>query len=342
MPALHVIIAPAFLAALTTLELGACLRLAETAWASEMPGVLLAEDSFLQAVCRTTPAEWTTAKAAVLRALGSAPHTAPESPHDAAGAAAEHLVLQAVRSVYLATAADVDAKTAKAAEISAKRRAAGQAGASSRWQSDGKGMANAIGLLSAAHSLRPVFNQVSSALAPTPKPERAIQSAPEGDVCAVLGEGARALLEVETKAWRRKKALGLLQPAIARWAAAGLTTCPVSKASEIVAGEHATPARVQFLIEEADATIEREKTRKRSCNPVGIVIGGLGQSEKSRGIPREVPLQLEQHWATTEAATLKLLEAQAAINARLRTAQAQLGSSTTPQVGADRHAFGGS
>lgn len=343
MPALHVIISPAFLAALTTLELGVCYRLAETAWTSEVPGVLLAEDSFLAAVARTTPAEWQAARPAVFRALGYAPHDpAPGSPHDPACGAAGHLVLQAVRRAFDATHADVAAKAARAADISAKRRAAGQVGASSRWQTDGKPMAIAMRLPSAAPSLRPVLTKVLSAPAPTPKPERAIQSAPEGDVCAVLGEGARALLEIETQAWRRKKALGLLQAAIARWAAAGLTTCPVTKASEMADGEHATPARVQYLVEDADAAIAREKATGRSCNPVGIVIGGLGQSERSRGRPREVPLQLEQHWAKVESETLRMLEAQAAINAKVRSVQAQLGALDQPQGGQVRRAVGGS
>lgn len=340
MPALHVIISPAFMAALTALELGACYRLAEVAWASEVPGVLLDEDSFLQSVCRTTSAEWQACRPAVLRALGSAPHApAPGSPHDPACGAAGHLVLQAVRSAFDATHAHVAQRAAKAADLSAKRREAGRAGAQSRWQTDGKPMAIAIGLPSAAPSLRPVLNQVLSAPAPSPKPERAIQSAPDRDVCAVLGEGARALLAERVADWQRQKSLGMLQVAIAKWAAAGATTCPVAKAAELAAGQHATPARVEFLIEDANGKLAAARAERRGCNPVGIVISGLGLAA-GRPRPVDVPLQVQARWDKTQAETLNILEAQAAINARVRSVQAQLGAMDMPQGGPVRRAVG--
>ncbi|HLO41673.1 MAG TPA: hypothetical protein VK176_11675 [Phycisphaerales bacterium] len=326
MPALHVIIAPAFLAALTTLELGATHRLVEAAWQSEPAGQLPDEDTFLAAVARITPAEWSAAKPAVLRALGSAPHG---TAHDPSCATAGHLVLQAVRSVYHATAANVAQESARAAEISAKRRAAGSAGAAARWQSDGKPMANAIHLPSAAPSLRSSSPALS--LAPTlhrSTPQSANQGAQDGDVCAVLGEGARALLELKAQDWRRTKALGMLQTAIAKWAAAGLTNCPVHKAAEMASGEHATPARVEYLIQEADGLIATEKAKGRRCNPVGLVIAGLGQSERSGGRPREVPLFVVSKWAKTESETLRLLEAQAAIQAKTTAARAAVQPTT--------------
>ena len=335
MPALHAIVAPVYLAALSALELGIAYRLAEAAWSYTTPGFLPDEDPFLAAVARITSAEWSAARPAVLRALGFAPHgPAPAgSHHDPACAAAGHLDLQAVRSAYLAAAAAVASQAAKAADLSAKRRAAGSAGASARWQPDGKRMAIATALPPAAPSLRSLSSKVLSAPAPSPLPERAIQSAQEGDVCAVLGEGARAMLEHALAEWRRKKALGMLEAAIARWSAAGSTSCPVAKAGELASGQHATPARVQYLIESADSALAASAATGRRCNPVGLVIAGLGMSQATRGRPREVPLFIEQRWAGLEATAVRMLETQSAINARLASARAQMTpTGTTPAV----------
>lgn len=343
MPALHVIIAPAFLAALGTLELGVCHRLAEAAWISDPVAVLPAEDSFLAAVARITPSEWSAHGPAALRALGSAPHGhAPGSAHDPACGAAGHLVLQAVRSAFDATAANVAAKEARAAELSAKRREAGRAGAVSRWQTDGKPMAIAMALPSAAPSLRSSSPQVLSAPAPTLQPERKNQSAQE-DVVAVLGERARALLSDKVDDWRRSKALGMLQQAISRWRESGLTSCPIGKASEIARGANVTPARVEYLIQDADAKILDARARGESCNPVGVVISGLGQSTTRRRPPVEVPIFVEEAWSKREAMTLSALEAQAAINARVRETQSQLTAIRARQGGgAGPHALGAS
>ena len=107
-------------------------------------------------------------------------------------------------------------------------------------------------------------------------------------------------------------------------AAAGLTSCPVSKASEMASGEHATPARVQLLVESADQAIAAARAGGRRCNPVGMVIAGLGMSQAARGRPREVPLFLAQRWAESEATAVRMLEAQSAINARVRSARSSI------------------
>jgi hypothetical protein len=314
----------AYLSALSTLELGVAYRVAEAAWSHTDPGRLPDDDSFLAAVARTTVAEWSAARPAVLRALGYAPHGLPHVPTwDAAG----HLDLRAVRDAYSRTQAAVARETARSADLAAKRSAAGSAGAAARWHPDGKPMANAMRLPPAAHSLRSQSSQVFSAPAPAPTPQSAIQSAPE-DVCAVLGDGARAMLAQAVADWRRKKALGMLEAAIARWAAAGLTSCPISKASELAAGEHATPARVQLLVESADQALAAAAAGGRRCNPVGIVIAGLGMSQAARGRPREVPLALEQRWSNTEATAVRMLEAQAAINARVASARTSISTFT--------------
>lgn len=140
----------------------------------------------------------------------------------------------------------------------------------------------------------------------------------------MLGEGAGAILAEKAAAWRRSQSLRLLQAAIADWRSRGLTTCPVSKAIELADGLHADPARVEFLIEEANGLVAAETARGRSCNPVGKVMHGLGESERSRGQPAAVPIFVAQRWATRQADTLRMLEAQASIDARLREARSAL------------------
>lgn len=146
------------------------------------------------------------------------------------------------------------------------------------------------------------------------------------DVIAVLGEGARAILAEKVRAWRREKALRLLQEAIARWRTLEIdgrlvTTCPISKAQELAEGQYATPARVQAVIEDADGKIAHARSTRGTTNPVAVVIHGLGMSARSRGKPAAVPLFIETQWARIESETLKTLEAQASINARLAQAR---------------------
>ncbi|QQS08645.1 MAG: hypothetical protein IPK69_11750 [Phycisphaerales bacterium] len=135
-----------------------------------------------------------------------------------------------------------------------------------------------------------------------------------------MGEGARAILSEKVESWRRAQSLGMLQSAIARWRTAGFTSCPVTKASELSAGRYAEPARVDALIEEADALVVQAKTCGKRCNPVGFLIHGLGASDRSRGRPSEIPLFVSQKWSKLQASTLKTLEAQAALTAKLRQA----------------------
>jgi hypothetical protein len=113
----------------------------------------------------------------------------------------------------------------------------------------------------------------------------------------------------------------MLQEAIAKWRAAGVTDCPLSKASELAGLEHADPARVEYLIEEASGMIARAKASGRSCNPVGFLISGLGASQARRGRPAEVPIFVAERWARRQADSLRLLEAEAAIRARMVAAR---------------------
>lgn len=138
---------------------------------------------------------------------------------------------------------------------------------------------------------------------------------------AQLGEGARAILAERVAAWRYERSLRMLQNAIARWREAGHTTCPTTKASELARGAHAHPARVESLIEAADAVVAAGRGRG---NPVGVVIHGLDAGKQPHGRPAEITLFAAEKWAGLEASACRLMETQAAIHARL----AQVASAT--------------
>ncbi len=307
---------------LSTLEVGALYRLVRFAWRQEPPCSLPGEDSSLAMVARVTDEEWSRIKPRILLAL-AVTQTAPP-PHGMAGGSTGRLLLGHTRRVY----DDLAARTAKTA---ADKRAAGLASARARGSTCSTAVQQPSNSRSTPVAASPSLRS-SSGSAPTlqrSSPQSAIQSAQSersgaDDVIAVLGDGARAILAEKVSAWRREHSMRLIQDALVKWRAAGLTTCPVSKASEIASGEHSDPARVEYLIGEADAMIAQERARGRRCNPVGLVIAGLGMSEKRRGRPADVPMFVADRWSKLQASTLQMLEAQAALSAKLARAREAL------------------
>lgn len=299
---------------LSSLEVGSLIRLVRFAWQQDPPCSLPGEDSSLAMVARVTDEEWSRMRPRLLLAL-AATGCLPGG----------RLLLQHARRVY-------DDLAARAAKTAADKRAAGLASARARgstcstaaeqpFDSRSTPVAAAPSLRSSSHSVSaPTLQRPSQSADPSAQSER---SGGE-DVIAVLGEGARAILAEKVTTWRREQSLRLLQDAIARWRTAGLTTCPITKAGELADGRHAEPARVESLIEEADGLVAQEKAKGKRCNPVGFVMHGLGESEKSRGRPSPIPLFVSERWAKLQASTLQVLEAQAALSAKLARAREAL------------------
>lgn len=149
--------------------------------------------------------------------------------------------------------------------------------------------------------------------------QSANQSAPDQEqdkagVIALLGAGARALMQDRLTTWRRQKAQRMLEEAIGKWNAMGASNCPTTKAAELARGPHTTPARVQHLIETIDAKLAQHKLAVR---PIGYLISGLGMTLDLRP-PIDVPMWLEKEWETREAAAVRALEIQASIDAKQR------------------------
>lgn len=299
---------------LSSMELGATYRLARFAWGH---GCALPDDaSFLAAVARITIEEFTAMRCRVLLAL-AATQAAP----------GEHLVLEVAQRAQHAAADAIDRRrhqtaSARAAAVASKRSRSAVTGPS---QVCGGSVTDQS--QRSAQALRTQNSDSALALSPHRPEQSAIQSAQNSDVVAILGDGARALLTDRVASWKREQSTALLQTAISKWAQAGATSCPVGKAAELARGEHADPARVDFLIEEAAGILARHKAAGESFNPVGYVIAGLGASARTAGRPREVPIFVAERWAKRQSETLRVLEAQAAIAAKVAAARGATRSS---------------
>ena len=117
----------------------------------------------------------------------------------------------------------------------------------------------------------------------------------------------------------------MIEKALAGWAAAGVTSCPIGKAIEFASGPHATPARVQTVIEAAEGQIAAAKARGRRFNAVGWLINGLGVNRVGQVRPAPVPMQLELEWQRREVEHLRQLETLTALQARIDAARAERG-----------------
>lgn len=313
---------PGFVDGLSSLELGATARLIRAAWREDPACTLPGEDIALAVVARCTDDEWARIKPRVFAALDAT-----------GGSSGERVVLGHARRVY-------DALAAHAAAQAEQRRAAGRASAAARrgdpppptdrppGNGRSTGVERALNERSTGVPLRsaPALCLVpwSSALSHNRSSsgaqiERSERSESDGRVIAAINSDVKAVLEQQVQAWRRRKARVILEDAIAKWRSAGLTNCPTTKAIELSGYPVATPARVDFLVTSANDLISATpKGKPCTVNPIGVVIGGLGLSDKTRHRgPLDVPLVVVKRWQDAEAEAVRMLETQASINARV-------------------------
>lgn len=299
---------PGVIDGLSASELGAVIRLARAAWFAQNPCTLPADDSFLAMVARITSEEFAASKARILLALCATPGLRGETYLFGAARRA----FDAANSAATQTAERRRLQTASATQAAAEKRRSRPTIDSPSRTRDG----------SVTEPLRSTARSSldSSALSLNrSQPQSANQSAQSArDVIAVMGERARAIVPELADRWRREHALAMLQRAFADWAARGLTNAPIRKASELAESKNADPARVEWLIEDANAKIVLGQKMKKPCNPVGVLIHGLGESEKNGFKPCDVPIFVSERWAKRKADALKLLEAQASLHAKQR------------------------
>jgi hypothetical protein len=337
---------PGCLDALSAAEVGALYRLVRHAWQQEDPCTLVLQDDALAMVARVTKEEWAAMRPRILLTLVGTHPTPPGGLHPA-GEPTEHapphqrvtrVTLGHARSVYLKLAsASSRPPAARAAppppppELSEARRAAGLAGARSRWQSDGKthgknGNLPSFAMIeksarSSSESLALSLSAPSSSMNQSALSLSAQGAESAGEIAGILGgragaENAERQLAEKLARWKRDQSFSLLRTAWEAWSAAGLTTCPYAKIAEIASSEHATPARMELLIQDATAKVARAKASGEFTNPIGVVIFGLGLvTDPRRRRVADVPIFVSQRWDEKEAAAVRIFRAQIAIGA---------------------------
>lgn len=334
---------PTLLQRLSASELGAVVALLQTAWAEDPPCTLPDDQTFLAMVARTTDSEWAVIRNRVLATL-----------HAAAGASGR-LVITVAQRVYQdsqsrqAERSSTRSAAAKARwgqraaeppppaeqpEASAEVRQAGRAAQSVHprtARATGDPPMHMHALASKTHASASPANALRSSSPPESaltlerSTERENSERSDGEVIAQLGAGARALLEDRLRTWRRQKSQAMLEDAITRWTKSGLTTFPLVRAAELASSAHALPARVESVIAAADLIVTKAVGGAgRKPNPIGMVIEGLGAGSRSTR-PWEIPLQAHARWEQLERETLRMAEAQAAIDQRLRAVRHKLG-----------------
>jgi hypothetical protein len=336
--------------ALSALEVGALYRLVRHAWQQEDPCTLALQDDALAMVARVNSQEWAAMRSRILLAFGltsalTLVGTQPTPPAAPAGEPTEHarlpqrVTLGHARSVFdrLASASCMRpaARAAPPPELSEARRAAGLAGARSRWQSDGKPHGKNGNLPSAAIEAKSARSSSESSalslnrsLPAQQNPSALIQSAERQSAQEVIGDlsdgaGAERQLAGKMQEWRAAQSFRLLRSAWEVWVREGLTDAPLAKISELAAGEHATPARVDTLVQHVkDAAARAERSGNSLPNPIGIVIAGLAMQRDAsrRGRPCEVSMFEAKKWNDLEEQAARVMRVQVAREAALQSA----------------------
>jgi uncharacterized protein YdaU (DUF1376 family) len=333
-PDLYVCTSPAKLDRCSALELGAVVSLLLAAWEdTEEPCTLAGDDSSLAMVARVTDSQWAEIR---LRVLGTL---------DAAAGASGRVELRLAKRVYM-EGREAEASLSSKRSAAAAARWGRQPGQARRPDQAGRPApprctcipdrctCNAIASKTdASASAKPALRSESSGFAlplsrsnQEQKSERS-ERPEKNDVIAQLGEGARALAQERVNAWRREKSLRMIQDAAARWRAEGLTNWPMQRCGELASCAAALPARVEAIVSNADGMIAAWKADQaagrpgRKPNPIGLLIAGLGESERTQGRPIEIPLEPAARWDRLERETLKLAETQAAIHRRMADAK---------------------
>jgi len=331
---LEALVTQGFVDGLSTLEIGAIVRLLRSAWPEDPPCTLPGEDIVLAMVARLTDDEWTRVKPRVFAALAAAPadggriafgHAARVHQELAARVAADTEQRRAAGRASAAARRGDPPPPPEPSGPNARSTGVGtgvQRSLNERSTGVGSRSAPALSLIPAPSALTLERSSIKTGI------ERSERSESAGDVIAAIRVDAREIVDQQLATWRRRKARTILEDAIGKWRSARMTNCPTSKAIELAALPAATPARVDYLVTCVADIVSAGKT----CNPIALVIAGLGASERTRRRgPVEVPLYVTKRWHDAETDAVKALQAQASINARI--ASLSTNPASTDQAG---------
>lgn len=297
--------------------LGAFVRLLSRSWREDPPCTLPDDDVTLALFSRTSPEEWASIKPAICLAFAPT----DQLPDPKTGNR-NRLVNAVARGIFDQLAA----KAAEFSELQARKSRArwgdppdpGGMPPGSRRVSDGSRRDSAPSVRSESPSLS---LRRSSLTNESPRP--IAQGEEREEICARLGEGARAIEEQRIREWKRACSLELLQNAIAAWNAAGLSGFPIARAGELADGPHSTPERIDSVLADIYGRIKSGGCK----NPGGYLLCGLGLAEDRKGRVRPAPVSMfaEKTWREKEAAKRKTLEMVAAVESIRQRVQPQAG-----------------
>lgn len=316
--------------------LGAFVRLLSHAWKQEPPCSLPADDALLAVIARTPArSDWDRVKPVILLAF---------TPDQLPGGT--RLVNAVARGIFDQLAAEA----ASASERNSRNAAA-------RWQArhrekDPPGDASRMRLASDSHAtgIRPASapsvrsESLRSELAPAlprsfheSKSERS-EGAGAQDVVASLSERARAQADQRLADWKVEQSRSILEKALSGWIAAGATSFPISRVSELARGPHSSPDRVQSVTEDASARLASAKASGQSFNVIGWVIKGLGLNRNGHVRPAAVPMQVSLEWQRREAVRADELIKTTSLQAAMDNIRRSRGLDVSSRVGGAGHA----
>lgn len=146
------------------------------------------------------------------------------------------------------------------------------------------------------------------------------------------------------QAWRAAQSFGLLRKAWEGWVRDGLTDAPLAKISELAAGEHASPARVDTLVQDIAHKVASAAAGggNQAPNPIGILIAGLAMQRdvSRRGRPREVLFFVASKWQHLEEQAMRVMRVQVAREAASQAAICEAAAQRMASIEKRRDAAG--
>lgn len=332
--ALESVADPDLVQVLTTLELGALLRLVRYAWRQDPPCTLPDEPAGLAMVAGITTEEWEVMRGRLLLAAGAVP-----APQDTTAGTRGPLLLSYARRLH-------DTLASEAAHRAAVRTAVGKKGAHARWSQtdDAKGMPevcqrHALGMPEASKADSSARTALRlKALERSDLNSNLERSSAEGrlpektiDAPAIAGaifDGLDAAATAKVELWRKSQVEQVLRAGLKPYQDAGRLVDPKGRVRDherdlrrIAAAPHVTPAAAEIALGRLGEA-DRDPARGPVQAVMGYLIAALGCSARSGARPEPLTPYLHDQpivdrW---EAARAKVFDSTRTLEAARATA----------------------
>lgn len=302
------------LAGLSTIELGALIRIAQVSWTQEPPASVPDTDERLARWAGLSTEQWRSVRPAILEIF---------TPADDG-----RLHNTALAQAYHELAAKQARRSAAGRKAATIRHGGVEPPGPLRLTSESH--ANRMRTASGSHGDRPVpptppSSKRSAPLrSPPSDPNPSAQSGPSARNADLdrVGAGARAQ---EPKADRRdeqpadadaarrdvetlrrlndqQEVRQILGSALFEFATEDRRTIPPNVIESLATSEHARPQLALYAVQRVSEACRKAKAAGESCNTIGMLIAAFGAQRHGRGRPWEVPtLFIETEWAARKA-----------------------------------------